>query len=325
MLRSETYIGKHHAKVSSARGEETITREVPPIVTEGLFERVRRACERNRRTRVARDGSGAAEGLRRYLLSGLIRCGVCGSSCTANSVKDRHDPEKRYTYYACSDGRNGAWSRRGPEKHAQYVSAEWLENEVWSDIRSFIEDPGEYLSKIREQMAGEAEGEHAELVRLRDDYAKRLAAKQAERSRYAEIAARNPDLPAEAIDAHLADLRTQTDNLAMLLENAEERLAQHAARIEIADATAEWLTGLRGRLQDVEGHSEEAFLARRQLVQLFVEGFVIGGKGEKVRITYRLHDPQEKRGGSGLCRVSRNSNEFLKMKQKRDVSLTVTR
>jgi len=77
---------------------------------------------------------------------------------------------------------------------------------------------------------------------------------------------------------------------------------------------------LRDRIYEVEGDSEEAFRARRQLVRLLVEGIVIEdtrkGEGPRVRITYRFDEPEDatdERGGE-LCEVSRNTNEFLQAK-----------
>jgi site-specific DNA recombinase len=104
MLNSPTYIGKHEVKVNG--GEEVIVREVSPMVTSALWERARRVLAENRRTPVGRDAKRV--GRRRFLLSGLIRCDVCGSPCTAHSVKNGG---KRWQYYACNDGRSGADAR----------------------------------------------------------------------------------------------------------------------------------------------------------------------------------------------------------------------
>jgi hypothetical protein len=207
------------------------------------------------------------------------------------------------------------------------VTVGLLEEIVWADIRGFIEDPGGTLSRIRDEIAGEAGTHTAELERRRDDYAARLVAKQAERTRYVEIAARNPDLLAERIDAHLADLRTQADNLEMLLVHTDSELAQRRAQLELADTTEAWLRDLKGRIHEVEGDTEEHFFKRRQLVQLLVSRIVIEGKEEgepaKVRITYRFDSPAERE--KELCRVSRNSNDFLEMKRERDASPRLTR
>jgi site-specific DNA recombinase len=82
MLASTTYVGRHEVKANG--GQDSIIREVPAIVTTALRERARRALSENRRTPVGRDGKPTRG--RRYLLSGLIRCAVCGNPCTAHSA-----------------------------------------------------------------------------------------------------------------------------------------------------------------------------------------------------------------------------------------------
>ncbi len=79
---------------------------------------------------------------------------------------------------------------------------------------------------------------------------------------------------------------------------------------------------LRERIHEVEGDSEEAFRARRQLVRLLVDGIVIEdrrkGEGPRVRITYRFDEPSEDAAAAEsdgeLCEVSRNTQEFLAAK-----------
>jgi hypothetical protein len=69
---------------------------------------------------------------------------------------------------------------------------------------------------------------------------------------------------------------------------------------------------LKERIHELEGDSEEAFRARRQLVRLLVDGIVIEDKrkGEepRVRITYRFDEPDDadrERDGE-LCKVFRS-------------------
>jgi site-specific DNA recombinase len=310
MLASRTYIGKQEVKVKG--GQEVITRDVPAIVTSALWERVRSVLAENRRTPVGRDGK--RKGLRRYLLSGLIRCGVCGSPCTAHSVTNA---DKRRQYYACADSRSGERPRRGPKGHARFVPARWLEETVWADIRGFLENPGETLHHVRQELASaddakEVEARHADLT-------KRLGAKHKERDRYIRLCAQG-FIPEGELDGYLADLRTHTDNLGMLLESVEAELARKRGEAEVAASTEAWLMTLKERIHEVEGDSEEAFRARRQLVRLLVEGIVIEdkrkGEAPRVRITYRFDEPEgapDERGGE-MCEVSRNSNEFLQAK-----------
>ena len=106
----------------------------------------------------------------------------------------------------------------------------------------------------------------------------------------------------------------------MLLESVEAELARKRGEAELAASTEAWLMTLKERIHEVEGDSEEAFRARRQLVRLLVEGIVIEdkrkGEAPRVRITYRFDEPEganDERGGE-MCEVSRNTNEFLRAK-----------
>jgi site-specific DNA recombinase len=312
MLASPTYIGRHEVKVNG--GEEVIVREVPAIVTSALWERARRTLVENRRTPVGHDGKRT--GLRRYLLSGLIRCSVCGNPCTAHSVTNSG---KRWQYYACNDNRSGERAAKGPKGHARFIPAPWLEEVVWADIRSFLENPGEVLHRVRQELASADDAEALEARHA--DLTKRLAAKHQERDRYIRLCAQGFITEGE-LDAYLADLRTQTDNLSLLLEAVETDLTQRHQETELAVSTEAWLVSLKERIHEVEGDGEEAFRARRQIVRLLVEGIIIEDKrkgGEpRVRITYRFDEPSEAEAagerGEDLCEVSRNANEFLRAK-----------
>ena len=312
MLAAQTYVGKHEVKVNG--GQELIVREVPAIVTVALRERARRTLAENRRTPVGRDGKRIVG--RRYLLSGLIRCAVCGNPCTAHSVTNGG---RRWQYYACNDGRNGErhLPRRGPKGHARYVPAPWLEEVVWADIRSFLSNPGEVLRRVREELAAADDTE--ELQARHADLTKRLAAKHKERDRYIRLCAQGYITEGE-LDGYLVDLRTQTDNLSLLLKSVEADLAQRQEETELAASTEAWLVSLKERIHEVEGDSEEAFRARRQLVRLLVDGIVIEDKrkGEepRVRITYRFDEPDDAARGPGgeVCEAPRNSGEFLQAK-----------
>jgi site-specific DNA recombinase len=293
-------------------GGEVIACEVPAIVTTALWERVRRTLVENRRTPVGHDGKPTKG--RRYLLSGLIRCGVCGNPCTAHSVTNSG---KRWQYYACNDNRSGERAPRGPKGHARFIPAPWLEEVVWADIRSFLENPGETLERVRQHLASSDDAD--ELEAKHADLSKRLATKHQERDRYIRLCAQGY-ITEGKLDAYLADHRTQTENLGLLLGAVEGDLAQRHQEAEIAASTEAWLVSLRERIQEVEGDSEEAFRARRQIVWLLVGGIIIEDKRKgdepRVRITYRFEEPEEipEEMGSELCEVSRNTNEFLRAK-----------
>jgi hypothetical protein len=170
------------------------------------------------------------------------------------------------------------------------VRAEWLEETVWSDVRRFLENPGEVLERVHAQGAEtDAEG----LASRHDDLKGRLAEKHTERDRWLRLYAQGHISDAE-LETHLSDLGTQTKNLRLLLGAVEADLAQRHEQAELAASTETWLLALRERIAEVEGDTPEAFLKRRRLVELLVAG-ITTGKGAQgrpeVQITYRFGPP----------------------------------
>jgi chromosome segregation ATPase len=174
------------------------------------------------------------------------------------------------------------------------VSAEWLEELVWSDVRHFLEEPGEILQRLREQheAANDVEG----LEARKKELAKRLAAKQAEKDRYVRAYAQD-HISEEELDAYLVELKKQIDNLRVLLASIEVELSERRERTALTDTTHAWLLSLRQRLEEVEDDTPEGFEKRKQLVRLLVESISLGksqqeGQAE-VQITYRFGPPPD--------------------------------
>ena len=85
-------------------------------------------------------------------------------------------------------------------------------------MRRFLKDPGEVLERLREQH--DAADDAGELEARRKELAKRLAAKQAEKDRYVRAYAQG-HISEEELDAYLAELKKQTDNLRDMLASVE--------------------------------------------------------------------------------------------------------
>src|SRR5215203_4681697 len=225
---------------------------------------------------------------RKYLLAGLVKCTACGHAFTGDSTRARG---KKYHYYRC--GRRTQKSLpKGPPHRTAYLSAEWLEDLVWQDVKRFLENPGEILKHVSEQLRSNDDTE--ELSRRRESLAKRLATKQSEKDRYVRLYAQGHISEAE-LETYLADLKNQTDNLRLLIASVETELSQKREHTELAQTTHAWLATLRERINEVEEDTQEAFRVRRQLVRLLVEIVTVGEKREdantEVRITYRFDPP----------------------------------
>jgi hypothetical protein len=111
-------------------------------------------------------------------MRGLVRCATCGGACTGHNS---HSRGKRYHYYACRAAKTYNFGVAPPHK-ASFVSAEWLEDLVWSDVRRFLKNPGAILERLREEH--DAADDAGDLEARKKGLAKRLAAKQAEKDRY---------------------------------------------------------------------------------------------------------------------------------------------
>jgi len=232
-LRQRVSSGVHEVRFKGE--EEAIERRVPPILDHwSIQDRAIAALLENRRRR-NRDGD------RKYLLSGLVKCAYCGYGCSASAAWSKG---KRYSCYTCI---NNKVDTDAPPHSAPHVRAEWLEEMVWADVRRFLENPGEVLEEVKEQLS--SEGEVAQLEARRDDVGRRLAEKSSEKDRYVKHFARG-SLSEEELDLYLTDLKNATDNLKLLLEAADAELAERQERIETAEA---WLLALRERVAEVEG------------------------------------------------------------------------
>jgi site-specific DNA recombinase len=280
MVRQSAYSGVHKVKVNG--GKDIIEQPVPPILDEpGLQERAETALRQNKRYPDRKND-------RDYLLSGLIRCAHCGGAVAGHPTGSRG---KKYHYYVCRTGRTRALNNGIPHE-TPYVNAAWLESLVWTDVRRFLNDPGEVLERLRLELGDE--GDTQELDARKAELAKRLAARQAEKDRYVRAYAQG-HISEDELSVYMADIKNQLDNLRLLLDSVEGELSQKREQVEIADGTEAWLHALQGRVADVEDGTKEGFRARRQLVKLLVAEVTVGKKPEngetEVRITYRFGPP----------------------------------
>ena len=200
-------------------------------------------------------------------------------------------------------GEQGGFVVGEPHK-PPYLNAEWLEDLVWADVRRFLENPGEVLERVREQMADSSTGGSeapagGELEARREDLAKRLASRHAEKDRYVRTYAQG-HISEEELDVYLADLKNQTDNLRLLLASVESEVSQKHDLAQLAATTEAWLRALRERVEEVEGDTPAAFEARRRLVKLLVQSISAGKRPDddgrlrtEIQIIYRFGPPSE--------------------------------
>lgn len=175
-----------------------------PIVPVETYDRLKRL----RATR----WSGGRRAGSPYLLSGLVRCGRCGSAC---GVK-RSGPEGAYPYYRCLRRKqSGSLACTQPA-----IRADRLEAQVLGAVARVLGESGEALSsQLRESVARQRAGlerQQADLARQRQ----RLAELRKGYFRWLEDGQMRP----EAVQERLDDLEAELGRLAETQAGVAERL-----------------------------------------------------------------------------------------------------
>ncbi len=254
----------------------------------GLQRHAQEALESNKHR-----ASRVRKGARRYLLSGLVRCEICGRACGGHTVTSYYKGKAtKYHYYVCISNRTERGPQRTVQAHnAPSVRAPSLEELVWTDVKRFVNNPGEVLERVREQMGAEQDGQ--EVAARLEGLQKRLAAKQGEKDRYVKLYAQG-HISEEELETYLSDVSNQIANLRLLIEATEADLSERRERVQVVDTTVAWLNLLREHAEEIEEDTPEAFEKRQQIVRLLVEGVTLGrdADGETtVEVNYRFGPP----------------------------------
>src|SRR5262249_18380751 len=157
---------------------------VPAIVSTDLFQAVQEQLRENQqRIRQRRTGN-------RYLLQGLVVCGLCGYGLHGRTVSPKTEHRPEYFYYRCNSGnaarRTGAVVCRNP-----VVRGELLDAAVWAEVCALLNDPYRLEQEYRRRVeapdvdaqitltALQAQGEkdRRAIARLIDSYADGLIEK----------------------------------------------------------------------------------------------------------------------------------------------------
>ena len=292
--------GTHIVKLNG--GAEIIERAIPPIVEPALREKALECLRENKRYAGGRRK-------RNYLLSGLIECVTCGWTYVGNATSHSKGAKRNYQYRCGTRVRVHDPRYRG--NSCPYINAEWLESLVWQDVRGFLQNPGEVLERVREQLEG---GERAEALEERlASLQKRLAAKHSERERAMRLYTRGL-ASEEETEVLLADLKNQADNLRLLISATEAELSTVEEDRLVARNTEAWLLTLRKNLAEVEQDTDEAFRKRRELVKLLIEKIGAGRDEDgrlRVDISYRFSPPGPSFSSDGFDGV----RDFLRSRQ----------
>lgn len=134
MVVNTTYMGIHEYGKRTNKKRDTIKREVPAIVTEEVWERAQLVLRDNQ----IESTKNAKE---QYLLRSLIKCDHCGMTYHGTTYREGQ------SYYVCG----GKSAYKGPHQErcqSKNLSREWVEDLIWKDCITFIENPGEAIKEL---------------------------------------------------------------------------------------------------------------------------------------------------------------------------------
>ena len=143
--------------------EEWIEIPVPRLVDPAVFEAVRGQLEDNRkRKRDRKPGQG-------WLLQGLTVCRRCGYAYYGKAAprSRKYDPTNTLRYYRCT-GADGHRFSGEAVCNNRPVRGDHLEQAVWDQVRTLLEDPGRVADEYRRRLtqAGNRATEPDEIMRL---------------------------------------------------------------------------------------------------------------------------------------------------------------
>jgi len=212
ILANPIYTG-HGTLTLKIEGVPTEKRFVAPaIIDEATFQHCRELATRHAQlpTRKA---------TRLYLLRGLAKCGICGSTYVGARTQNG-----KYSYYQC---RKNRLREPGLQKcPGKSVPAEWLESEVWRQVEALLRNPGDIIHDLQARLKASIDS---------DGVAKEIA----------------------AIDRALAE--NQSGRGIVINLTRRKTITEEEAAVELAKIKSEetLLNKRRSELQSVQQHREK--------------------------------------------------------------------
>lgn len=258
MLVNTTYKGIHVYGKRTKKDRELINRTVPAIVSEEEWERAQQVLRENRIEAACRVHHP-------YLLRGLIKCGICG--LTYHGTAYAGPKRKLKPYYVCG----GKVVHRGPflgRCPSRNVPAEWLEQIVWNECVSFIQNPGEMINEL----AGSMNDQKARRNSLEEEIKlikQELERKDLERHDIITLF-RKRIITASDVEKQLQVMMNERASLQKRLRQLEEQLSNESNLIQHYTHAQKLLNDLREKIK-----GDIPFELKKEIVKTLVKVIIV--------------------------------------------------
>jgi len=126
---------QHISNIAKVDMSKAIIIKVPEIVTEKAWQLAQQHLVANKRVRPVREN--------KWLLQGLVTCGLCGFSFKAEG-------HPKHKYYSCRGRLKQHHIDGSPRCNSPRHNADWLEKQVWQRIEAIINDPNKLEPLLQE-------------------------------------------------------------------------------------------------------------------------------------------------------------------------------
>jgi site-specific DNA recombinase len=283
LIINKTYMGIHDFGKRSVSAREVISRPVPAIVTEEIWNKAQATLRANFLF-------SARSAKNQYLLRGLIKCGLCG--LTYVGVAATRPNGKREFYYRCNGVHTPSVHSKTGRCQAKAIRGDQLEEQVWADVESFLRNPEPVLQQLYNRLETDAKGfdqTRKHVTRLEE----LLAQKVTERNRVVGLYRRGRLTDAE-LDAQMDEIGKEQTSL-------EAEITELGGKIHAADSVAGNISSAQALLAELRKRLDQPVVweQKRRLIEVLVAGVRVdsveefGVKQAQTTVTYRFSKPDQ--------------------------------
>lgn len=268
ILHRTTYTGvRVYGTMSKKPDRERITQTVPAIISPALWDRAQDALRRNLQW-------AKRNAQHHYLLTGLMRCGLCGKRFQAAT------PGPRKPYYRCGGTMKHNCVASGVACRSRRLPLTWIEDLVWEELKDWIVNHQNLEAVMAEALQEQAQKRQHwvdSLARIKRDLG------QAETQRGRILTAYRKGLASEAdLEQQLTELKAETQHLQQVAAELDKRLSLTVDLDTAVTAIRNQLEAFRKALQK----KTVPFPVKRKIVETFVNEVVVTlERGSSLEVT----------------------------------------
>ncbi len=257
IIVNTTYKGIHYYGKRSNKERELIAREVPALVSEDLWQKAQLALRENQL-------EAMKNAKRKYLLRGLIKCGICGLTYQGTAFGKK---EQTKAYYVCG----GKTAYRGPLQGrctSKNVPKEWIEDLIWQACVDFINNPGNAIEELTASME-EKKSQKTALTEELKMAKNAIKIKEVEKQSILDLYRKNI-IESNDVELQLQKIAQEKASLDQRIRDLEKQIKDEEGLAHQFNSAEEMLKDLKSKLD-----SNPTFEVRREIVKALVKEIII--------------------------------------------------